>query len=119
VILISGIGLCLSYILLALAIPHSLVWLGVLLAGWFNYFPSGPLFAVPAGLPELDSHSLGTFIGIMMVLSGIGGFISPIIVATLQNTTGTFTLGFLLSAFVAALLVLPGLLGRETGSHKD
>jgi hypothetical protein len=53
----------------------------------------------------------------MMVLSGMGGFVAPIIIAILKEATGTFTLGFLLSAMIAALLAIPGIFGRETGSN--
>lgn len=115
-ILLSGVALSFSTILLGFAIPGVLTWPAVSAVGWFSFFFTGPLLATPSALPEIGLEKVGTFIGLMMLLSSIGGTISPIIMGMLKDSTGSYTPGFLMAAGFAILLALPGILGRETGA---
>ena len=115
VLLLSGLALCLSTALLGFVLSGPLLWPVVCILGWFTFFFTGPFFATPSALPEVGVEKVGTFVGLMMIFSSVGGFISPIMVGLLRDSTGSYLFGFLMSAGFAAPLALPGLLGRETG----
>jgi cyanate permease len=115
IIFLSGIILSLSIVSLGFLVPSSSVWFVVVVIGWFSSFFASSLFAMPLALPEVGPQRIGIFIGLMMLLSSFGGFISPIAMGLLKDWTGSYLPGFLMSAGFAATLIIPGVSGRETG----
>ena len=96
-----------------------MIWIAAAASGWFNFFFIGPLLAIPSELPEIGQERSGLFIGIVQMLSGIAGFISPIAVGWIREITGSFTIGFAFSSISSALLLVPAIFGRETGWNKS
>jgi len=112
---ISAIFLILSYAALLFDTQGALVWIAAAMSGWFNFFFIGPFLAIPSELPEIGQERSGVFIGIVQMLSGIAGFVSPIAVGWIREITGSFMLGFAFSSISSALLLIPAIFGRETG----
>ena len=50
-----------------------------------------------------------------MMVSSVGAFLSPILMGQIRMVTGSYSLGFVLAAAFGALLIVPGVFGRETG----
>lgn len=116
---ISAIFLILSYAILLIDTQGALIWIAAAASGWFNFFFIGPLLAIPSELPEIGQERSGLFIGIVQMLSGIAGFISPIAVGWIREITGSFTIGFAFSSISSALLLVPAIFGRETGWNRS
>lgn len=115
---VSAIFLILSYATLLIDTQGALVWIAAATSGWFNFFFIGPLLAIPSELPEVGQERSGVFIGIVQMLSGIAGFISPIAVGWMRELTGSFVFGFAFSSISSALLLIPAIFGRETGWNR-
>jgi cyanate permease len=116
---VSSIFLILSYAALLFDTRGTLVWIAAATSGWFNFFFIGPFLAIPSELPEIGQERSGMFIGIVQMLSGIAGFISPMAVGWIREITGSFVLGFAFSSISSALLLIPAIFGRETGWNKS
>ena len=116
---VSAIFLILSYSTLLFNTRGALVWIAAATSGWFNFFFIGPLLAIPSELPEIGKERSGVFIGIVQMLSGLAGFVSPIAVGWIREITGSFMLGFAFSSISSALLLIPAIFGRETGWNRS
>jgi len=112
---VSAIFLIASYAILLIEPQGALIWIAAATSGWFNFFFIGPFLAIPSELPEIGQERSGVFIGIVQMLSGIAGFVSPIAVGWIREITGSFNLGFAFSSISSALLLIPAIFGRETG----
>jgi NNP family nitrate/nitrite transporter-like MFS transporter len=62
-------------------------------------------------VPEWFPEQVGAVTGVVGAAGGLGGFFPPLVMAAVKSLTGSYTLGFVLMAVVAAaaLLVLLGL----------
>ena len=113
--LISGVFLMISYVILALAAQSILVWVAMILGGWFNFFFVGPLLAMPSELPEIGPRKSGIFLGLSNLITGSGGFFAPLLAGIMRESTGSFVSSFLFAGLLSALLLIPGFLAREQG----
>jgi NNP family nitrate/nitrite transporter-like MFS transporter len=112
--MVSGAFLMIAYVLFAVTTQGALIWVATILAGWFNFFFVGPLLAIPAELPDVGPRRSGIFLGLMNLLSGVGGFLAPLAVGLLRESTGSFAAGFIFAALTSALLLIPGFIAKET-----
>jgi len=115
IILITGILGALSYALFIFVIQTPIVWIVAAATGWFMYFYIGPLLSVLPGIPEIGPSRSGAAWGMVMTVCSVAGFISPILMGQIRMVTGSYTLGFVVAAAFGAMLVVPGVFGRETG----
>ena len=111
--LISGVFLMISYVILALAAQSILVWVAMILGGWFNFFFVGPLLAMPSELPEIGPRKSGIFLGLSNLITGSGGFFAPLLAGIMRESTGSFVSSFLFAGLLSALLLIPGFVARE------
>jgi len=118
VILITGIFGALTYVLFVFVLQTPLVWFVAASAGLFSYLFVGPLLSTLPGIPEIGPRRSGMAWGIVMAVSSVASFISPILMGEIRTTTGSYSSGFIMAAGFAAMLVVPGLLGRETGQKR-
>jgi cyanate permease len=97
---IGALGLLLtpSFVLL-LSIPIVLVGLGV--GGLSSLIRS-----IPVELDDIGPALTGTAIGLVYAVGEIGGFLGPVLIGALRDTTGSFTAGIALC--VIAALVATG-----------
>ena len=71
-------------------------------------------------VPQYFPSEVGVVTGLVGALGGLGGFFPPIVLGVLKQTTGSYTLGFILlalfalAAFVVTLLVF---VRRSTSRH--
>ena len=80
-------------------IPHCLA--GLSLAGFFLYGGFGPFWAIALDL--IPDNLRGVLTGFVNVGGQIGGFVAPIVVGSIVETTKSYTGGFL---FMIAALIL-------------
>ncbi|MBM4401386.1 MAG: MFS transporter [Crenarchaeota archaeon] len=113
VLLLSGAAMGLSTALLGFVLSGPLLWPVVCVLGWFTHFRLGPFFAACSLLPEVGAEKVGTMVGLIMLLSSVGGFFSPIIMGLLRNSTGTHIAGLFVVAGFAIPSVLHGVFGQE------
>ena len=58
-------------------------------------------------VPEYFPRSVGTITGLVGAAGGLGGFFPPLLVGTLRQSTGSFSMGFvLLGAFALGCFVM-------------
>jgi MFS family permease len=95
-----------SCLLLAVAtISYSLLlsFIFIVLSGASAFGPMGPFWAIPT--ETLPSRVSGSVMGIINAVGNLGGFFAPLIVGSLNRTTGNFRAGFI---FLGALTVAGG-----------
>ena len=91
----------------------SVIALGV---GSWLYVPT--LLTVPMRLAGATPERVAVVWGSFMTFSGIGMFISPILVGALRDTSGSFFPGFIICSVGSWALLVAGLLmPRDTGSQ--
>ncbi|MBI4311972.1 MAG: MFS transporter [Chloroflexi bacterium] len=93
----------------ALALPV-LVLVGF--SGWF-YQPI--LFAMPMELPGVTSKNVSVIFGLFMLVGGIVGFLSPLLVGASADFTGSYLWGFGALAIISWGLALAAWKLPETG----
>jgi MFS family permease len=119
ILLISGVLGALFFGLFIFVVQTPLVWIVTVAAGWFMFFFIGPLLSTLPGIPEIGPGRSGAAWGVVMIVSSVGAFISPIVMGQIRMVTGSYSLGFVLAAAFGAMLIVPGVFGRETGwKHK-
>jgi MFS transporter, NNP family, nitrate/nitrite transporter len=57
-------------------------------------------------VPEWFPEQVGAVTGVVGAAGGLGGFFPPLVMAAVKSQTGSYTLGFILMAAVAALALL-------------
>jgi predicted MFS family arabinose efflux permease len=115
----SGVGLMLSYVIFAVAAQGTLVWVAMIVGGWFNFFFIGPILAIPSELPEVGARGTGLFLGVQNLIVGVGGFLAPLAAGVMRETTGSFGAGFGFAACLSALILIPGFLARERDNRRE
>jgi NNP family nitrate/nitrite transporter-like MFS transporter len=72
-------------------------------------------------VPEHFPSEVGTVTGLVGAIGGLGGFFPPIVLGLLQQSTGSYTVGFLLLSVFAMLAltvtVAVFLRARANGPH--
>jgi MFS family permease len=115
ILLATGLLGALSFSLFIFTIQSPLVWIVTALSGWFMAFFIGPLLSTMPEVPEIGTRRAGAAWGLVMMVSSVGAFLSPILMGQIRMVTGSYSLGFVLAAAFGALLIVPGVFGRETG----
>ena len=100
-------------VVLAQTTHESVVLLAVALLGWFSFFHMGPLLALVSEQPTITARNIGVFFGLIQLIAGIGGFVSPVVVGWIRGSTGVFDWGFIFAALMTALLLIPGFMATE------
>ena len=90
------------------AIYASVILVGI---GSWLYVPT--LLSMTMQLAGMVPGNVAIVWGSMITVSGIGMFISPILVGFLRDSSGTFTLGFLVASAAAWSLLLAGIFIAE------
>lgn len=88
-----------------LAIYVSIILLGI---GSWSYAPT--LLSLPMELPGMTPEKVAVVWGTFVTVSGIGMFISPIVVGAIRDGTGTFVPGFIIWAVGAWFLFIAGII---------
>ena len=91
----------------------SIVLLGT---GSWSYAPT--LLSLPMELPEMTPEKVSVVWGTFVTVSGIGMFLSPIVVGAMRDVSGSFVPGFMIFAVGAWFLMIAGVLMPKT-STKD
>jgi NNP family nitrate/nitrite transporter-like MFS transporter len=113
--------------LLFAVFPFTAVMATLLCASSMPVFTAGALgMAAAIGLgngavfklvPEYFPRSVGSVTGLVGAAGGLGGFFPPLVLGTVRQATGSFTIGFLLLGAVAALCV--AVLARTSGTAAE
>lgn len=89
----------------------SIVLLGI---GSWSYAPT--LLSLPIELPDMTPEKVAVVWGTFVTVSGLGMFVSPIVVGAIRDGTGTFVPGFIIWAVGAWALFVAGFTLPKVGS---
>ena len=89
----------------------SIVLLGI---GSWSYAPT--LLSLPIELPDMTPEKVAVVWGTFVTASGLGMFVSPIMVGAIRDGTGTFVPGFIIWAVGAWALFVAGFALPKVGS---
>ena len=89
----------------------SIVLLGI---GSWSYAPT--LLSLPIELPDMTPEKVAVVWGTFVTVSGLGMFVSPIVVGAIRDGTGTFVPGFIVWAVGAWALFVAGFTLPKVGS---
>lgn len=95
-------------------IYFSVILLGV---GSWSYAPT--LLSLPMEIPGMTPEKVAVVWGTFVTVSGIGMFISPIVVGAIRDATGTFVPGFTIWATGAWFLFVAGFLLPKSEATRD
>jgi MFS family permease len=90
------------------------IYLSVALFGIFYYVQTPSLFTIPMELPNSTLRSGVLVLSVMQVGGNLGNFISPLIVGSLVDITGSYLPGFITFAVISLTLLAAGILLPET-----
>ena len=111
----AGVGGLGSFLIDNLAITYfAVILMG--LGAWL-YVPS--LLTLPIELPGMTPQKVALAWGWIMTASGVGTFISPLVVGIMRDSTGSFTPGFLIFGLLAWFLFVVGFLLPSTGDRRS
>jgi len=104
VVLISWIGLAISFFFLVLVNSPILIVIVVFSISWFGNSHRSPMFAIIPDLFETDSTGLTT--GIQNTWANFGGVLIPLMIGVLRDSTGSFDIGWIsLAIFSTAMII--------------
>ena len=103
VVLISWIGLAISFFVLVLANSPIFIVLIVFAISWFGNSHRSPMFAIIPDLFETDSTGLIT--GIQNTWANLGGVAIPLMIGILRDSTGSFDIGWVLLAIFSTCMI--------------
>ena len=88
----------------------ALLLLGI--AGWI-FMPV--VFTIPMEIPGMTGARVGIAVALVLGAGNLAGFFVPLMVGTLRDLTGSFTLGLALACALAPVMALCALAMPETG----
>ena len=88
----------------------ALLLLGIV--GWI-FMPV--VFTIPMEVPGMTGARVGIAVALVLGAGNLAGFFVPLMVGTLRDLTGSFTLGLALACALAPLMALCALAMPETG----
>ena len=104
VVLISWIGLAISFFTLVLVNSPIFIVIVVFSISWFGNSHRSPMFAIIPDLFETDSTGLTT--GIQNTWANFGGVLIPLMIGVLRDSTGSFDIGWIsLAIFSTAMII--------------
>ena len=89
---------------------QAILYAAVIIVGLGSWLYLPVLMTLPMGLPGMTPQKIAIVWGWIMTTSGIGAFISPLVVGALKDTLGSFIPGFLVFSALAWFLVIAGFL---------
>jgi len=89
----------------------------LVLVGFCGWFYQPILFAIPMELPGVTSKNVSVIFGLFMLVGGIVGFLSPLLVGATADATGSYLWGFGLLAVLSPGLALAAWKLPETGKQ--
>ncbi len=92
----------------------SIILLGV---GSWSYAPT--LLSLPMEIPDMTPEKVAVVWGTFVTVSGIGMFLSPIVVGAIRDQTGGFVTGFIIFAVGACALFIVGLILPKISKNGD
>jgi len=92
----------------------SIILLGI---GSWSYAPT--LLSLPIELPDMTPEKVAVVWGTFVTVSGLGMFVSPIVVGAIRDGTGTFVPGFIIWAVGAWALFIAGFILPKVGSKSS
>ena len=104
VVLISWIGLAISFFFLVLVNSPILIVIVVFSISWFGNSHRSPMFAIIPDLFETDSTGLTT--GIQNTWANFGGVLIPLMIGVLRDSTGSFDIGWISLAIFATAMII-------------
>ena len=108
--ILLGIG-CLGAVLFS----GSISILCLILAGMGMSFYTGTFFTIPMEIEGMTPQAVGLLLGIITFIGNMGGFITPLIVGTIEQMTGSLKGGLLLFGVIGFLMAILPLFIQETG----
>jgi nitrate/nitrite transporter NarK len=96
------------------------IWVLTFFGGFFSGAGLPLLFTIPLELPEIGHEYAGGASGLVMSSAALGGFIIPFFIMSSLLATKTaeaYSAGFLAAILLLAVILLPILFLRETGSR--
>jgi len=104
VVLISWIGLAISFFTLVLVNSPIFIVIVVFSISWFGNSHRSPMFAIIPDLFETESTGLTT--GIQNTWANFGGVLIPLMIGVLRDSTGSFDIGWIsLAIFSTAMII--------------
>ena len=101
---VSFIATAILAILLGFTYEHMLpLTIECLMLGAFLGLGTGAVFKLVA---QWFPDQVGAVTGVVGAAGGLGGFFPPLVMALVKSATGSYTIGFLLLAVVAAVALL-------------
>ena len=111
--LLLGLGGIGSFLIdSALGIYVSVVLLGI---GSWSYAPT--LLSLPMEIPGMTPEKVAVVWGTFVTVSGVGMFVSPIVVGAIRDASGTFVPGFMIFATGAWFMFIAGVIMPKTASE--
>ena len=95
-----------------LGIYVSVIFLGI---GSWSYAPT--LLSLPMGLPGMTPQKVAVVWGTFVTVSGLGMFVSPIVVGAIRDVSGSFVPGFMIFAVGAWFMVIAGVIMPKNGAN--
>ena len=95
-----------------LGIYVSVILLGI---GSWSYAPT--LLSLPMGLPGMTPQKVAVVWGTFVTVSGLGMFVSPIVVGVIRDVSGSFVPGFMIFAVGAWFMVIAGVIMPKNGAN--
>jgi cyanate permease len=92
----------------------SIVLLGI---GSWSYAPT--LLSLPMELPDMTPERVAVVWGTFVTVSGLGMFVSPIVVGVVRDASGSFVPGFMIFAIGAWFLVIAGFFMPKTSAKHE
>ncbi len=94
-------GIAIASLLIAISLNHFIPFsIGCLVISALLGLGNGAVFKM---VPEISSGNTGAVTGIVGAAGGIGGFFPPIVLGFIEQSTGSFMLGFVLMAIFAGI----------------
>ena len=111
--LLLGLGGLGSFLIdSAFGIYVSVVLLGI---GSWSYAPT--LLTLPMEIPGMTPQKVAVVWGTFVTVSGIGMFLSPIVVGAIRDASGSFVPGFMIFAVGAWFMVIAGVFMPKTSAN--
>ena len=88
----------------------AVLYAAVMLVGLGSWLYSPVIMTLPMELPGMTPQKVAIVWGWIMTTSGVGAFISPLVVGAFRDNTGSFIPGFLVFSALSWFLVIAGFL---------
>ncbi|MEI7925961.1 MAG: MFS transporter, partial [Chloroflexota bacterium] len=99
----------------AILFDQPVLYVALLLLGIAGWIFMPVVFTIPMEIPGMTGARVGIAVALVLGAGNLAGFFVPLMVGTLRDLTGSFTLGLALACGLAPLMALCALAMPETG----